>query len=162
VKAAFLRFGFVFAAALIIASAGCAAPRANSKLNIAVHWSPNEQAKKQSAVWLGYLLARANYIGDHKDSYAGVNGISAPQFQEEVEARSKAALIYEDLSSKDKELRDTYFEDLLKVERAGFMKEYVWTYLRQPTWPETEKPSNLVAFNSWNEVNLPNHQPVTY
>jgi hypothetical protein len=117
---------------------------------------------KQNAVWLGYVLARATYIGEHQSHYADVNGPCTPRFDEEVNARFRAARIYRDLAADDKAFRDAYFDDLLAVDKAGFAREYVWTYLHQTSWPETKKPSKLGAFDGWRQTHLASHQVQTY
>ena len=100
----------------------------------------------------------ANYINRHEDARRS-QGVCIPHFEEEVDARSKAARIYSELSAKDKQFHDGYFDDLLKVEKVGFMREYVWSYLKQSTWTEGEKPSNLATFVSWNEGIFPITKP---
>ena len=160
-KPALRKQSFFFALTFAVVLNGCVASQPRPK--VTVNWDSRAgQSKEQSAVWLGYLLDRAIYVKEHGNEYADAKGVLIPHFTEEVDARSKAARIYEELSAKDKELHDDYFEDLVKVEEAGFMQEYVWTYLRQSTWAESERPSKLVAFSSWKEANLPNHRAVTY
>lgn len=160
-KSALRKQGAFFALTFAVVLNGCVTSRPRPK--VTVNWDSRAgQSKEQSAVWLGYLIARANYIKQHENEYADVKGILIPHFAEEVDARSKAARTYEELSAKDKKLHDDYFEDLVKVEEAGFMEEYVWTYLRQSTWADSERPSKLAEFASWKEANLPNHRAVTY
>ena len=149
--------------ALLMAFAGCATQHAQPKTHIVIKWDDKPTlSKEQTAVWLGYLMARAAYIGEHEQQYERIVGTCVPQFEEEVSARFRAAEVYRELSAKDKKLRDGYFEDLLKVQQAGFDREYIWVYLRQPTWLETEKPPRLQAFEPWAKENIASHQVVTY
>jgi len=50
-------------------------------------------------------------------------------------------------------------EDLVKIEDAGFMREYVWVYLYKEGWVEPED-LNLDTFKAWADQNLLNHKPM--
>jgi tetratricopeptide (TPR) repeat protein len=69
------------------------------------------------------------------------------------------AKVWLELKSKDK-VSDNYLDDLVKVENAGYMVEYVWRYFRSPYWTA---PANLHEdqFTSWAVQNMPNHVCVT-
>ncbi len=159
---------FLAASTIFFAGCGTSHPersRSEPGFRANVVWDgPSTLSEKQNAVWLGYAIARAVYIRKHEDQYPGIriSGISAPQFAEEVDARSHAARIYREMAAKDKTFRDAYFEDLLAVETAGFVPEYVWTYLHQPAWPETQKPAKLAEFDSWRQTHLTAHRVRTY
>src|SRR2546430_13266788 len=67
-------------------------------------------------------------------------------FGEEVSARGVAATFY----SVMKLPRDPYWDDVMKVEKAGFLKQCVWIYLYRPrdrksTTSELQSQSNLVC-----------------
>jgi len=137
-----------------------AAPNPDHELSITIHWSP-QQSDREGALWLGYLTARANFIGEHRDLYAQKEGEITSTFAEEVEARTSAVHIYRELKAKDRTLNAPYFNDLDRVESNSFMREYVWTYLRRPTWTETPNELRLTEFDAWNATNLGNHQAMT-
>ena len=126
--------------------------------DIAIQFDPNTP---NAAVWLGYLLSRVAYRTKHKLPVAE-SGVIVPTFDEEVDARTGAATIYQELKEKDKGLRDGYWETLSQVKSRGFMNAYVWTYLRQARWPVSQQPKNLAAFQAWSRSNLKNHKAITY
>lgn len=128
---------------------------------VAIQFDPNTPNKKMAAIWLGYLLARAAYRLEHKLPLPE-SGVILPSFPEEVDARTGAAQIYQELKEKDKRLHDTYWETLSQIKAKGFMNAYVWTYLRRPNWPKSQEPRNLAAFQNWSRSLLKNHKPVTY
>jgi hypothetical protein len=140
--------------------AAIAAPAPTNELSVSIHWNP-EKADPEGPLWLGYLLARAKFVGDHRDLYAQKVGEVAPTFGEEVEARTSAVQIYRELKEKDRKLSVVYFKDLDRVESNSFMREYVWTYLRQPTWGPPPNELKLSAFDTWKATNLANHQAIT-
>ncbi|MBI3853837.1 MAG: hypothetical protein HY298_26730 [Verrucomicrobia bacterium] len=146
---------------LTLALIGCVTPqkKSGSPVTIQVDRRINKDAMPY---WLGYLTARAGYIGKHKAEYVGETGVIVPHFEEEVDARTKAAQVYDELQSKVNAKPNSYFAELAKVNNAGFMREYVWTYLRQTAWTDNQEPSRLKAFETWAKENIPNHQPITY
>jgi hypothetical protein len=90
-----------------------------------------------NAAWLGYLMERQTYIREHADQYRLTTGIAIPRFGEEVEARKTMAQIWKELKEKDQSRKDTYLDQVISVYEADFMREYVWTYLRQQSWTRT-------------------------
>ncbi len=132
----------------------------SSTLDVTVNWNP-DKSEPGNAVWLGYLMARANFIDSHGNLYQQAVGPITPTFEEEVDARTAAAAIYRELREKDRSLNLPYFNDLNLVVSHSFMGEYVWTYLRQPTWAAPPSDLKLQEFNQWRQSNLPGHQAIT-
>ncbi|HKC58682.1 MAG TPA: hypothetical protein VKB92_01210 [Myxococcales bacterium] len=129
-------------------------------MSIAIDWTPIKP-EREGAIWLGYLMARGRFIAEHPDSHPREVGAVIPTFEEEVEARSTATQIYRELRQKDEELAVAYFDDLMRVDSASFMREYVWTYLHQPTWRKVPDNLRLQEFETWCSDNLANHYVVT-
>ena len=134
---------------------------AGKDTGIAIQWDPNSAGEKVSAIWLGYLMARAVYRPEHHIP-SPPSGEIAPTFEEEVYAREAGATIYSELRQKDKDLNDGYWNDLLKVQANKFMPQYVWTYLRRPSWPKESQPAKMEIFRRWSSQNLRNHKSVTH
>jgi hypothetical protein len=114
------------------------------------------------AAWLGYLMERQIYIRDHPDQYKLIPGIITPTFDEEVEGRRTMAQIWKELKEKDKSRKDTYLDQLIPVLEADFMREYVWTFLRQQSWSQQPKDLRLKEFSAWQQRHLQGHQPATH
>ena len=108
--------------------------------------------------WYAYGAARVKYLHDH-----GVPihlGPIPPSFEEEVLARATMVRIYE--ANHDPILpSDPYLKNLAVVQNAGFMEEYVWVYLAQPTWGNPPSSLELKAFDQWRRRHLPRHEPLT-
>ncbi len=83
-------------------------------------------------------------------------------FPEEIAGRTAAVNVYEQMRNQGKNERDAYWDDVVKVSKAGFLPEYVWTYFRKPSWKESAAPIKLAAFTTWQRSNLPSHRPVTH
>jgi len=125
---------------------------------VAIQFDPNTP---NAAVWLGYLISRVAYRTEHKLPMPQ-SGLIFSTFDEEVEARTGAAQIYQELKEKDRGLHDSYWETLSQIKSKGFMNAYVWTYLHQVNWPASQQPKNLSAFQGWSRSHLKNHKAITY
>lgn len=115
-----------------------------------------------AAAWLGYLMERQVYIREHTDQYKLAPGIVMPTFGEEVEGRKTMAQIWKELKEKDQSRKDKYLDELVPVQEADFMREYVWTYLKQQSWSKQPKDLRLKEFSVWQELHLKDHQPETH
>jgi hypothetical protein len=115
-----------------------------------------------NAAWLGYLMERQVYIRDHLDQYELTPGIIIPTFDEEVEGRKTMTQIWKELKEKDQTRTDKYLDELIPVHEADFMREYVWTYLRQESWSQQPTALRLKEFSAWQQLHLKGHQPETH
>lgn len=129
-------------------------------LTLTVLWD-DAMSSKESGLWIGYLFARMDYIGRNGRDYPQLAGVIAPKFDEEVFARSEASKVYRDMRSRGKGVDSKYFNDLEKVEAAGFMREYAWQYFKRSDWGAAPTSLRMSEFAAWNAVNLSNHQPQT-
>lgn len=130
---------------------GCASnfeSRSGIKVNQSVMKNRNSLAG-----WLSYGMALA--------AWKPVNDTSGKLnfYEREVYARESTALIWQDLKKDGKKLPDPDLDALVLITKSGFIREYVWVFLRQPNWilPDGLK---LHKFTDWIKTNLPNHKPV--
>jgi len=144
---------------LVSASANGASAQKKSDLRVATDWSP-ESPGGEGAVWLAYLMDRADYVWKHRAEYPQRAGPISASFEEEVEARTIAAKVYGELRAQDSGLEVSYFDDLAAVQAAGFMREYVWEYLRSPSWKQPAS-LKLETFKAWRSAHLANHRAIT-
>jgi hypothetical protein len=133
---------------------------AAKQLTVTVLWD-DAMSGKEAGVWMGYLFSRMKYVSNHGGKYPRVPGVVTPMYEEEVFARSEAALIYRDIRSRNSSMASPYFEDLVKVEAAGFIREYVWTYLKRPEWTAPSEPLRSAEFERWSRDKLAGHQVQT-
>lgn len=135
----------------------CAFAAETNKLTVAMHYDPD----KDGALWLGYLVARSAYVDQHMSAYKQKVGVITPTFEEEVQARTQATLIFRELKQKNKEFNDPYFGDLDQISSSGFMREYVWTYLHQDSWGNAPGDLRLAEFDQWRMAHLVDHKAIT-
>jgi hypothetical protein len=156
-----LAFSILFPMLAILPSVEVAA--AGDDRDVQIVLDPATMRDQNAApVWLGYIMARAVYIDKHQGLYKGQKGTITPRFEEELKARDSAVQIYTELKEKDKSVSSPYFDDLTEIRKAGFLKEYVWTFLRQSTWSTPPTPDRLALFKEWMDRHLPNHKAETH
>jgi hypothetical protein len=114
-----------------------------------------------NAAWLGYLMQRQIYIGEHMDQYTFTPGIIIPTFDEEVEGRKTLAQIWKELRQKEPSRSNKYLNELVPVHEADFMREYVWQYLKQPSWSQEPVNLRLKEFSVWQRKHLKRHRAET-
>ncbi|HKA33358.1 MAG TPA: hypothetical protein VKH64_09110 [Candidatus Binatia bacterium] len=127
---------------------------------LVLNWNPSAVPQNEGALWLGYLLARVQYRDVHMPA-ALYYGPQPPGFEEEVAARDTAGQIYVELRQKERDLNVPYFNDLVRVRAAGFIREYVWVYLHRGEWTDPGE-LRLKEFEEWRRANLAAHRVVTY
>ena len=136
------------------------ATTAPSTREIAIRLEPGCLDKPTGVVWLSYALARADYWRRSGRSLTGAGELE-PGFAEELGARRSALEAYRAARAKTPGFRSAYWDALEHVEQAGFLAEYVWTYLRQGDWAADEEPAKLARFDAWRAAHLGNHRPET-
>ena len=113
-------------------------------------------------VWMAYLLSRLAYVVKHPSEYPpGGHGLLVATFPEELAGRTAGVKVYQQMRSQGKNERDVYWDDVVKVSKAGFLPEYVWAYFHKPSWKESTSPKRLAQFASWQQSNLARHHPET-
>ena len=91
-------------------------------------------------IWLVYagslaVWRKTKYWQTHPGSSAYVY-----TFEEEVDSRRAACEFWKAIRNDKKTSADPYFDALQSVNDAKFLREYVWTFHRSPSW---QQPSNL-------------------
>ena len=151
----------VSARAAVTQAAGSQAhPSQPTQRYVAILFDPATPPAERK-LWTVYLYTRAALVASESDASPAPLGISAPSFEGELRARRVALGLFRELERNDPDFGSRYFDDLDRVEAAGFLREYVWRYLKQPSW---SAPSGLqlAQFDAWRAVHLRYHVPVTH
>lgn len=127
---------------------------------VAILFDPSTPPAERK-LWTVYLYTRAALVASESDATPLPLGIYAPTFEGEVRARRVAVGLFRELERNDPDFGSRYFDDLDRVEAAGFMREYVWRYLKQPSW-SAPPGLQLARFDAWRAVHLRYHVPVTH
>jgi hypothetical protein len=110
--------------------------------------------------WIAYVAGRAAWRAENNIADEPAGEPLAPLFEETVGAYQMAF----GMTGESKSLRlrrKSPLADTQRAVRAGYLQEYVWTYLRDETWSEPAG-LRLQEFDAWRTKNLKNHRPVTY
>ena len=135
------------------------------KLNISVVLDDKSLEGKPEQVmsaWLGYAMARANWISEHVDVKSPEAKLYTRTLEEEVAGRDSLATIWGELKEKQQGLTDSYLDQLHKVKEAGLLREYVWANLRSSAWPSEPADLQLARYADWAKLNLPGHKVETH
>lgn len=137
-----------------------AAAEAEAATKVAIMWDP-ATPREESTIWLAYLYARAAFAVSESngDFVAGERDAS---FEEELRGRTIAVNMFRELKRNDAQPASVYFNDIDRVDEAGFLREYVWSYLRQDSWIAQPVGLNLQAFDAWRAQHLAGHVAVTH
>jgi len=134
--------------------AGCNASQPAKKTS-EIHLDKNVlNNENTTSVWLAYGLAlqvwKPVYLEDG----------SPDLFKREVYARKTVSKIWKEMKQDDAVKADPDLDALEQIMNAGYMAEYLWTYLKNDDWYNTGN-LRLAEFEEWANENLSSHKPVT-
>ena len=153
--------GAIPATASVVAQARARAAAADDpSMKLAILWDP-ETPEEESKIWLAYLFARGAFAANETDGGPAV-GERESTFEEEVRGRTIALTTFRALKRERAQLASAYFNDIDRVETAGFLREYVWSYLRHASWSATPADLDVSGFDAWRAEHLADHKPVTH
>ncbi len=133
------------------AAAATPAPVQEASIEVDSHYDADT-----AALWLSYALELVRYSREHPATRPPCGGRLVPGFAAELSAR-RAAL--DEYRSRDAAHRGAgYFDELLRIEAAGFLDEYAWHYLRNERW-DVAPPSDmdLAGFEAYRRSELATH-----
>lgn len=114
---------------------------------------------EQQVAWLAYGLGLSKFVSDQNLGDNLPSGPWTPTFEAEMFARKNQIQIWREIKEK-KAISYTFMEQMELIVEAGFLGEYVWTYYKNPTWPQKDG-LRLPEFNQWALSNLKNHEPMS-
>ena len=132
----------------------------DSSVKVAILWDP-ETPEGESKIWLAYLFARAAFAANETAGGPAV-GERESSFEEEVRGRQIALTTFRAMKRDSAPPESAYFNDIDRVEAAGFLREYVWSYLRHASWKTAPANLDSAGFEVWRAEHLATHQPVTH
>jgi hypothetical protein len=147
-------------AATVAAARARVQAEADATTKIAIVWDP-ATPEQESRIWLAYLYARAVFaVGESSAGPAA--GEREASFEEELRGRTTAVSMFRALRRNDAQLASVYFSDIDRVDAAGYLREYVWRYLRQTAWKTPPAGLDLAGFDTWRATHLMDHIAVTH
>jgi hypothetical protein len=109
-----------------------------------------------AAMWAAYAVELVKYAREHPEAGPPCGGVLEPPYSLEVEARRAALREYRARPANGR--RSSYFQALSKVDAAGFLDEYVWTYLHRDAWTTTPPHElSMGAFEEFRARELGSH-----
>ena len=109
-----------------------------------------------AALWLSYALELVKYSREHPATRPPCGGQLLPGYDAELSARRAALEVYRARDPANRTAR--YFDELLRIDAAGFLDEYTWHYLRNERWDVTPPTDiDLAAFETYRQGELATH-----
>lgn len=148
--------------ALLCSPSTAAEPTPDASMGFQILIEESIETSQAAALWVIYaatLQSTANEATHPRHQTL------QPTFAEELEARRALVTVWNEMrKGKRKKALLTptgaYVAQLNTLAEQGFLREYVWVFLRRPHW--TAPPDmQLELFTSWKAVNLANHAPQT-
>lgn len=112
-------------------------------------------------VWIAYGLGLAmNHPGLDAEQAAGLHTY-VPTFDSEYSARKNQVVVWGQIKAKDPTIANAYMTQLVAIDQAGFLREYVWEYYWRQGWVEP-RDLNIAKFDAWRQQNLPGLKAETF
>jgi hypothetical protein len=109
-----------------------------------------------AALWLAYAVELVSFSREHPDSRPPCGGRYTPGFEAELAARRAALASYRALEPERR--KPGYFNDLARIDEAGYLDEYVWQFLRDERVDVTpSRELQIAAFEEFRVRELPAH-----
>ena len=111
--------------------------------------------------WMAYGLGIMTWIMKCTSVETASPGPLQLSFAAEQYARRKQTEVWRDVGRRSDPV--PYAEELIKVEDAGYLDDYLWRYLRRPAWGPVPQAVSARGdeFERWMAQNLPKHSPET-
>lgn len=126
-----------------------------NKITIAIGPFPSDEDELTSK--LAYAKALLVWAINNGAQQTAPLGPYVPPFEAELFAREKQVAIWRELSAK-RPSGYIYMKQLLAVQEAGFLPEYIWYYHRRESWSTEASGLRQQEFLIWKQANLANHR----
>jgi hypothetical protein len=116
----------------------------------------SHQDPQTAALWLTYALALVSHAREHPEVRPPCGGHLLPGYGAEMAARRAALAEYRARPEASRTSR--YFDELMRIEEAGLLEEYVWQNLRNERWDHAAPVElRLEDYERFRAIELANH-----
>ena len=124
------------------------------KVAISINPATSSKVDKLSATAFGISLA--NWVEENENVKALPDGVYTPSFKALISAFDTQIAIWNQLSENDPQ-KSLYMDNLVKVNNAGFTREYIWMHHKDPSW-KSINDLKLDEFKTWASINITGHK----
>jgi hypothetical protein len=143
------------AAAWLAAPARAQAPRKTVSVEI-----DRFDDAQEGAVWLAYGVSLAHWATQSGAVENAPVGVLEPSFDGELSARRALIAIWREILQKEPRTM-AYMDALMRIEAAGFLREYVWTVHWRGSWKQPPAGLRIADFYAWHRRELAGHEART-
>jgi len=133
------------------------AQKEGRRVNISIGQFPSDT---EMTAWTAYGLGLADWVNKNRIADSAPEGPFIPTFEAELHARQSQIQIWRELNQKGK-YSLPYMDVMLKVDAAGFLREYIWHFHRRPGWGSPPAELRMDVFSQWHAEHLRGHAPQT-
>lgn len=130
---------------------------AKRRVNITVGQFPTET---EMLAWTAYGISLGDWVRINRLPDTAPEGPFIPTYEAELHARQLQLEIWREANERSP-LSLKYMDELQLVEKAGFMREYLWQHHRRETWDTPPGDLRVEQFLNWQSHNIPGHTPQT-
>jgi hypothetical protein len=127
------------------------------RVNITIGQFPTET---EMLAWTAYGVSLGDWVRINRLPDTAPEGPFIPTFESELHARQLQLKIWREASEK-RSLSLKYMDELQLVEKAGFIREYLWQHHHRETWGAPPGDLRVKEFLIWQSQNIPRHTPQT-
>lgn len=127
------------------------------KRKVSIELDPASSLEVDSLSATAFGLSLTHWLETNENAESLPNGKYEPSFSAYQHAFSNQIQIWREMSE-SKNLGSSYMDDLLKVQDAGYLNEYIWDNHSNQTWSETSQDLKLEDYNIWADDNLRGHK----
>jgi hypothetical protein len=122
-----------------------------ASIEVDSHYDPDT-----AALWFTYAAQLVTFSRERPETRPPCGGRLVPGFAAELAARRAALVEYRARGAGASAA--LYFDELARIDDAGFLDEYTWHYLRNERWDVTPPPElALAAFETYRQQQLASH-----
>lgn len=147
---------------MILALTGFAAkPAQEFSIGLSPDFFEAKTSEAAKMLWLIYANSRVTYAESHRSDVLLEEQRVVPSFTEELSARRETVGLYRKMKKEKPQITDPYWDQIDGIEAAGFLDEYVWIFLRRPSWSSGQEPKRLAEFAEYRKAELQGHRAET-
>ena len=115
---------------------------------------------QETVIWFSYAVGLANWAKESGAINSAPLGPLVPSFEGELAARRTLITIWREMQEK-KPRTQAYMDALMRIEAAGYLREYVWTVHWRSSWKQPPAGLRIAEFYAWQREALVGHDPRT-
>lgn len=130
------------------------------KKNISIELLPASEKQIDNLTATAFGVSLAGWVSSNQEIDNVSTGAYQPSFEALKGVFASQITIWRELKAKDSTLQSDYMNDLLLVDDAGYLNEYIWiNHIKADSKSSMPADLNVDKFQHWSKQHLKSHQP---